>query len=55
MINSAELPITDEARMCPGWCWCSYYKQRCAVVLTHTQGRHIKKGNGKLVMLEKVG
>jgi len=25
MFDLAELPITDESRMCPGICWCSCY------------------------------
>jgi len=34
MLNPAELPITAKAPMRPGRCWCSYYKQRCAVEMT---------------------
>jgi len=34
--------------------WCTYCKHSCAAVLAHTQGCHIKKRNGKLVMHQEV-
>jgi len=33
---------------------CTYCKQRCAAVLAHTHGCHIKKRNGKPVMHQKI-
>ena len=49
IINPPELPINDESRNDA-----HIYKHRCAAVLGHIQGCHIKQWHGNLVMHQKV-